>query len=812
MHRKYYQQICRLLFTLTVIVFSTQVIFANEIEDGTGIIKGKVTTSDGGAAVAVSVKVKGTKRVVATEDDGTFIIKNIKPGTYQLEVSLIGYDDVLQGVTVTDKATSTVAIKLTVTNKQLEEVIVSGGSKVTKKESDYVSKMPLKNLENPQVYAVISGATLKEQLVSSYDEAVKNAPGIDKLWSSTGREGDGTSYYSLRGFAVQPTLVNGLPGLTNGGLEISNIERIEVVKGPSGTLYGSSLISYGGLINTVTKKPFSGFRGDISYTGGSYGLNRFTADVNTPLDKDGKVLLRVNGAFHNENSFQDAGFKKIRFFAPSLSYQVNDKLSFLLNAEFLSQESTNPMMLFFDRSAPLLAKNLDELGYDKKMSFTSNNLSIKTPVTTLQAQMNYKLSNEWTSQTVVSQSTARSEGYYSYLYEVSQYVPGYPNIPGVFGRYINRQNGSTNTFDVQQNFIGDVKLGNMRNRIVAGLDYFNRNTISNGTGYANVGMVTMTDPQTDLLTQPHVDSALQSQPASNSNTTQQVYSAYASDVFNFTPNLSVMASLRVDHFKNGGMTSASADQYEQTALSPKFGIVYQPIKDKVSLFVNYMNGFSNTAPREEIDNGKTSVKTFRPEKANQFEGGVKLSLVRNKVVATVSYYDILVSDIVMSDPANTATTTKYIQGGKRYSKGFEADVAANPVAGLNLIVGYAFNNSKVTETDAKDYIDRRPEEAGPKHLANAWVTYKFTSGAIKGFGAGFGGNYASENMILNRTTTGVFTLPSYTVLNASLFYNADKFTITAKLDNITNKEYYKGWSTIEPQMPRRFAAGISFRF
>ncbi|MDI3321351.1 TonB-dependent receptor [Pinibacter sp. MAH-24] len=58
----------------------------------------------------------------------------------------------------------------------------------------------------------------------------------------------------------------------------------------------------------------------------------------------------------------------------------------------------------------------------------------------------------------------------------------------------------------------------------------------------------------------------------------------------------------------------------------------------------------------------------------------------------------------------------------------------------------------------------------------------------------------------------MFTLPSYTVLNASLFYNADKFTITAKLDNITNKEYYKGWSTIEPQMPRRFAVGMSFRF
>ena len=58
--------------------------------------------------------------------------------------------------------------------------------------------------------------------------------------------GDGAGYYSLRGFAVQPTMINGLPGLTNGSLDPANIDKIEVIKGPSGTLFGSSLISYGG--------------------------------------------------------------------------------------------------------------------------------------------------------------------------------------------------------------------------------------------------------------------------------------------------------------------------------------------------------------------------------------------------------------------------------------------------------------------------------------------------------------------------------------------------------------------------------------
>jgi iron complex outermembrane receptor protein len=115
--------------------------------------------------------------------------------------------------------------------------------------------MPLKNIENPQVYSTVSSQLLKEQVVTNYEDALKNVPGIFKLWETTGRGGDGGAYYSLRGFEAQSTIINGMPGLTNGSLDPANIEKIEVIKGPSGTLFGSTIVSYGGLINTVTKKP-----------------------------------------------------------------------------------------------------------------------------------------------------------------------------------------------------------------------------------------------------------------------------------------------------------------------------------------------------------------------------------------------------------------------------------------------------------------------------------------------------------------------------------------------------------------------------
>ncbi|AMP97379.1 TonB-dependent receptor [Pedobacter cryoconitis] len=770
----------------------------------TGGIKGIIKTSDGVPVELAMVAIKGVANT-ATDKEGQYLLKNIPAGTYTIAARLVGLNSVAQNVTVNKGETIIVNLTFNASSQQLKEVIVSGGktNKFAVKESNFVAKMPLKNLENPQVYSVVSKELMAEQQITNYDDALKNVPGIDKLWSSTGRSGDGAGYFSLRGFAVQPTLVNGLPGLTNGSLDVSNVERIEVLKGPSGTLFGSSLISYGGLINTVTKQPFDGTATDVSYTAGSYGLNRITADFNTALDKDHKVLFRVNAAYHDENSFQDAGFKKTRFIAPSLSYKVNDRLSFLLNTQFLSAEGTNPTMLFFDRGTALKVNTLAGLNYDPKKSFTNNNLSIKTPVASMQAQMNYKISDQWNSQTVISRGTAKSDGYYSYLYESSKSVAG----SSKFDRYISDQNSTTETTDIQQNFTGDFQIGGMRNRIVAGLDYFNRTFIDNSSAYAGLGLVTLGGTDTGVLTKQNADAAIAAANSyNNSNTNQQVYSAYVSDVLNFTPALSGMFSLRVDRFQNGGQTAAAADRYSQTALSPKFGLVYQVLKDKLSVFGNYMNGFTNVPPANVSIDGISSTKTFKPEHANQWETGVKTDLFEGKLTASLSYYDIRVANVILNSGQNDVS-----QGGKNYSKGFEVEIQANPFPGFNINAGYSKNTSKLTGASA-DYEGRRPESAGPEDLINAWFSYKIMNGSAKGLGFGFGGNYAGKNRILNRATTGVFTLPSYTVLSASVSYGVKAFTFAFKMDNFTNKEYYKGWSTIEPMRPRTATGTISYHF
>jgi iron complex outermembrane receptor protein len=791
---------------------------AAHAQANTGNIKGAVSTNDGQPAPMVSVQIKNKNRGAVTDVKGEFSIRRLQPGSYTLQVSLLGFETTEQTVEVSANSTAEIAISLKLSNTQLEEVTIKGTQLKGKRESDYIARLPIRNLENPQVYNTVGQELMKEQVISTFDDAMRNAPGVAKLWTSTGRPGDGAGFFAMRGFAVQPSMINGIAGLTNGSIDPANIEHIETIKGPSGTLFGSSLISFGGLINIVTKKPYEHFGGELSYTGGGFGLTRITADLNAPLNEDKTALLRVNGAYHNENSFQDAGFRKSVFLAPSFSYQVNSRLSFNINAEFYNGEGTNPLMVFLNRGRQLIYRTPAELGIDFNRSFTSNDLTNRTPTVNLYGQVNYKISDKWTSQTNLTRSNRKSEGYYSYVMFLDQGATK-PNDT-LLSRFAYTQNSISNTTGIQQNFIGDFKIGSLRNRVVIGLDFLGMETTNNHSPYLrfdSVSSVNVKDPRYSQLNRAAVDARLaQLTTGQTRNATKNYsYSAYISDVLNITEQLIAMASVRVDYFDNKGtynyLNGTKAGNYNQTSVSPKFGLVYQVVKDKVGVFANYMNGFKNVAPvtqpLPELDGN------FKPQHANQYEGGVKLNVLKNRLNFTLSYYDLKVDNMTM--PASIekeGTTYNYsVQNGTQRSKGIEADLNASPLSGLNIVAGYAYNDSKMEEAD-RFTKGRRPVSAGPEHLANFWISYTLQGGKLRGLGAGAGGNYASDNVITNDERTGIFTLPSYTVFNATVFYQVKAFRLALKLDNIADKEYFGGWTTVEKQMPRRFSANATFKF
>jgi len=450
--------------SIVLLLFSASLSFAQ-----TGDIAGSVKTSDGAPAELVTVTARGTGKTAVTDRTGNYSIKGIKPGKYKLVATYIGLSRQEQEVEVKSGETVSVDFILKEDSDQLKEVIILSGH--SNKVTATVAKMPLKNLENPQLYSSVPSEIMKQQGIANFDDAMRNVPGLTRTWESTGRGGDGGSYFALRGFEAQASLINGLPGLTSGNLDPAGVEEIQVIKGPSGTLFGASFYGYGGVINTITKKPYYDFGGEVAYNLGSFGLNRVTADINMPLSKTEKIALRVNTAYHTENSFQDAGFKKSFYFAPTLAYEVNDKLSFQVLTEILQEERAVPPIFFnSNRDTTLIFNNLNELNLNRNLSFTNNDLVIKNPRYNLQGQMLYRLSDQWTSQTVISRGNIRSNGYYSYIYDDAYTNMGGINRDNYFDQLFHKEQQTTNTTDIQQNFNGDFKIGSLRNRVLIGLD------------------------------------------------------------------------------------------------------------------------------------------------------------------------------------------------------------------------------------------------------------------------------------------------------------------------------------------------------
>ncbi|MGA9650580.1 TonB-dependent receptor plug domain-containing protein [Pedobacter sp.] len=340
---------------------------------------GRILTSDQTPADNVSVYLSNTDITTVTDEKGNFQIK-AQPGTYTLMIKHIGLLSTQITVRINPGENTLETIMLTITNHQLQEVSISGGriNKFGRKSSEYVSRLPLNNLENPQVYSSISKELLKDQQVNNLDEALKNAAGVSKSFESTGRAASGGTTFILRGFVTQSKLRNGLSGNITTSIDAANVESIEVLKGPSATLFGSSMGSYGGLINRVSKKPFKTRGGEVSYYAGSYGLNRLTADFNTPLDSTGKLLFRINTAYSAQNGFQENAFRKSFLFAPSISYQVSQKLSFELDAEFNQLESAGSQFLYFYGNTPVsefVSSSAADIKINYRSSFSSSDLT-----------------------------------------------------------------------------------------------------------------------------------------------------------------------------------------------------------------------------------------------------------------------------------------------------------------------------------------------------------------------------------------------------------------------------------------------------
>jgi iron complex outermembrane receptor protein len=747
----------------------------------TGIIKGTVKTSDGKPAEMVSVALKGTTRGTLVNARGAYQLKNITPGNYTLTAQFVGLAPQSKQVSVTGGETQTIDFVLSENNTQLQEIVVSSGrsNKFTRQQSMDVAKLPLKNLENPQVYEVVTSELMKDQQNINISQALSNVPGAVPSKDPAG----GTSI-TLRGFTAEVAARNGVQfiGAGRSGVDPVNVDHFEVLKGPSAVLYGNTVSSYGGAINMVTKKPFNDFKGEVSYSMGSYGLSRVTADINTPLNADKTLLLRTNAAVNKEQSFLNQGHNNTLTFAPSLLYKASDKLTLSFDMEVYQEDLTRTPYLGF---GALGINNVNKVPLDYKSSLYGDDLNAVTKTLRTYFAAKYQFNDNWYSQTNISVNNERVEHSY-------QYYPTFLDATHVQREIALYGPISTVNSDIQHNLHGDFKTGSLRHRLVWGLDYIHTSTDFH-YNFATVDTIDITGTYSPM-SKSQADRALAITTPGAFQSQVNQYATYLSDLVNFTDNLMVLVSARFDRYNQ-----TSTGGYNQNSVTPKLGLIYQPVKDRISLFGNYMSGFTNEGPTLQPDG--TTI-TLKPEFARQWEGGVKVNTAGNKLSATLSYYNINVSDAV-----RYASDNFVFQDGTQKSKGFEVSLTANPVEGLNLLAGYVYNKNQYTRAATGVGKD---VSGTPRNVANFWASYKFQQvSVLKNFGLGFGGNYAQKSYY---DIDNTIVIPSFVLLNGSVFYDQAKWRFGVSGNNLTNKKYWSPSFTANPQQLRQIIANVTLKF
>lgn len=821
------------------LILAVLVLVLGQLAGAQTVVRGTVVDEHGAPLPGVNAHLMQAtaSRGGATSDaHGAFHFHIARAGDYRLVLSFVGFDT----QTLSIKADGQTPIDLgRITMRESSEYLQSVEI-VGRSRRDYISdysfsatKMAIRNKDLPQVVTSITKELIRDRQAYQLSEAIKGASSVSQVGFY--------NHFNIRGITQnqQGQILNGMRTHQYYFLQplTQNIERVEVIKGPSSITLSST--DPGGSINMVTKKPLKETRREVSLGVASYSTIRGALDFTGPINKDETILYRLNVAMQEAKSFRDLVRNDGLLISPSISYVPNERTA--VNLELIYTDNTGNL----DRGQPVFGK------------VTGKADLLASPISTnIAATGDYFRSRELIAITSLSQRLS------SRLMLNAQYMrqtwdedlkehrtaglvqdatgKAVPNL--VLLRYGERkQHWNTDNLNVYLTY--NWEIGKAKNTLLVGYDLNRLDKITGNSQLGARGYATRADGTTETIVyrgqtikkpivgffdvlnpQPNVGNP-QAYPLTTTILPSQLMTTHGAYIQSLTHvgRLTALLSLRHEWFKDVLSYGTPKESTGRNAvLLPRIGLSYE-LSKAWSLYATYLEGFQPQVHAQEMmpilannfygDPG--SVTRFKPLRSNLIEAGIKTELLGGAIKSTLSLFQIDQDNVLVQvEDHSTISGYTFVERGGDRSRGIEWELSGYVLPSLQVSAAYSYIDAYIKKDPNPALIGQR-KEATARHSASLWAKYVFPySSPLSGLSLGAGVLYSGDKLSWYDRD---LVVPAYTIADAVATYQprGSRLEFTLKVNNLLNTVYWTGGINAQrmfPGAPRNYTFSTTYRF
>lgn len=692
-------------------------------------------------------------------------------------------------------------------DSRLPEIRITGQQTV----SDFVpgtatigGKVPTALRDIPQSLTVINRAVMESQGVASFQEALRNVPGITIGGAEGGQIGNNIN---LRGFSARTDIF--LDGARDRGQYYRDtyyLEAIEVLKGPSSMLFGRG--STGGIINQVSKQALLKDQNEVSATVGTGNYLRTTGDFNRRLSDTAAFRIEVMGqsvaTTRDVMKNQDFGV------APSLRLGIGTPTEITLSAMVVHNHDMAdygvpgvngrpvavPRNTFYGLTDDRTLQDVLTLGARIEHAFT--------PDLKLRNQTQFSHYRTDARESAAGSVGTVSNGVFSPLPTATTGNTTPLGLDQLFVRIAPHDRViADESIDNQTDLIATFTTGTMKHTLIAGAE------ISHDL-YDNLATVRTNLPVVSLLSPVYTSTPANSATTLGNHATGNATSlaAYLNDTLELNAQWKLVGGLRWDRFKAGLSNTLStsvppvyAASQSVSFTSVRTGVIYQPTPMQ-SYYASYGTSFNPSLETLTVTSGQQAAP---PEKNRSFELGTKWDLKKDQLSLTAAVFST-----EKTNARSLVSTGVYQLDGDVRVTGVELGVAGKITPKWQVVGGYTHLNPFVIKASGLDNTQGKVLANTPRNNATLWNTYTLT----KQWEIGGGFTYMSDRFASN---TDVVSAAGYTRWDATLAYHQPAYDVRLNVLNLTNKNYIDGLIPSDggrsvPGVGRAALVTVAYRF